>query len=107
MSNANRPNRKGSDADILRMNSVGLSLGTIAKLLDCHPTSVTLRLRRLGVPPADTRRTFMEDIFVTLSTEQQEWLADWLETQGTSIKDFVRTLLVGEHQRQQLEKQPK
>lgn len=99
MSSAIRVNRKGSDDDIIRLNSVGLSLRTIAKLLDCHPTSVTLRLRRLGVPPADTRRTFMEDIFKTLSLDQQEWLADHIQN-GNNIKDYVRELLVEDYQRQ-------
>lgn len=99
MSSVLRVNRKGSDDDIIRLNSVGLSLRTIAKLLDCHPTSVTLRLRRLGVPPADTRRTFMEDIFKTLSPDQQEWLADHIQN-GNNIKDYVRMLLVEDYQRQ-------
>lgn len=99
MSVANRPGRKASDDDIVRMNSVGLSLGTIANIIGCHPTSVTLRLRKLKVPPADTRRTFMEDIFVTLPADHQEWLADHL-AKGSNIKDFVRELLVAEYQRQ-------
>lgn len=99
MPSVQRANRKGSDYAIIRLNSVGLSLATIAKVLNCHPTSVTLRLRRLGIPPADTRRTFMEDIFVTLATSQQEWLGDHLE-KGTNIKDLVRELLVAEYYRQ-------
>lgn len=88
-----RSNRKATDEDIVRLNSVGLSLSTIAKVLGCHPTTVTLRLKSLGVPSADTRRTFMEDIFITLDTPQQEWLADQLNP-STSIKDYVRGLLV-------------
>lgn len=93
MSQVKRPNRKGSDAEIIRLNSVGLSLSSIGKLLGCHPTTVTIRLRSLKVDPADTRRTFMEDIFVTLSPDQQEWLADQLGPH-ISIKDLVRSLLV-------------
>lgn len=93
MSSANRPNRKASDSDIVRLNSVGLSLGTIAELLRCHPTTITLRLKQLKIEPADTRRTFMEDIYNSLSTDQQEWLADQLGPH-LSVKDYIKNLLV-------------
>jgi hypothetical protein len=33
------------DADIIRMNSVGLCQSTIASALGCHPTTVTQRLK--------------------------------------------------------------
>lgn len=96
MSNVYRSNRKGSDEEIIRLNSVGLSLSTIAKVLDCHPTTVTLRLRSLNIKPADTRRTFMEDVFTSLSNDQQEWLADQLGPH-IPVKDFVRNLVVKEY----------
>jgi IS30 family transposase len=96
MSNANRPNRKASDEDIIKLNSVGLSLGTIAKQLGTHPTTITLRLRSLGIPPADTRRTFMEDVYTALSSDQQDWLAEQLGPH-VSIKDYVKSLLVKEY----------
>lgn len=92
MSNVFRANRKATDADIIRLNSVGLSLATIANALQVHPTTVTLRLRSLKIPPADTRRSFMEDIFLQLSTQEQEWLADKLGP-TLSIKDLVKDLI--------------
>lgn len=92
MSEVYRANRKATDGDIIRLNSVGLSLATIARALEVHPTTVTLRLKALGIPPADTRRSFMEDVFLSLHPEEQEWLADQL-TSTLSIKDFVRTLI--------------
>lgn len=92
MSSVFRTNRKASDADIIRLNSVGLSLGTIAKLLGTHPTTITIRLKSLKVQPADTRRTFMEDVFKTLTIDEQEWLADQLGP-NISIKDFVSNML--------------
>lgn len=95
MTSVYRPNRKATDEDLIRLNSVGLSLSSIAKLLDCHPTTVTLRLKTLGVNPADTRRTFMEDVYMSLSPKQQEWLTNQLGPH-ISIKDFVRNLLVKE-----------
>lgn len=85
--------RKVDDADIIRLNSVGLSLTTSAEILGVHPSTVTMRLRELGVAPADTRRTFMEDIFVALPNPIQEWLADQLGPH-ISIKDYVKGLIV-------------
>lgn len=96
MTTANRPNRKASDADIIKYNSVGLSLSTIATMLGCHPTTITLRLTALGIKPADTRRTFMEDIYSGLTTEQQTWLAEQLGPHR-SIKDHLKNLLVTEY----------
>lgn len=93
MSNANRPNRKATDADIIRLNSVGLSLTTIGRMLNCHPTTITLRLDALGVPPADTRRAFMEGIYMSLPPVQQDWLASQLGP-NISIKDYIHNLLV-------------
>ena len=95
MSTVYRANRKATDADIIRLNSVGLSLATIARALDCHPTTVTLRLRSLKIPPADTRRSFMEDIFLSLTLEQQEWLAD--QVKATAVKDYVKQLIIEKH----------
>ena len=66
--------KKVNDTDVIALNSVGISLAGIAKRLNCHHTTVTSRLGSLGVLPADTRRSFMEDIFDGLSTKQQEWL---------------------------------
>ena len=95
MSTVYRANRKTTDADIIRLNSVGLSLTTIARALDCHPTTITLRLRSLKIPPADTRRSFMEDIFLSLTLEQQEWLAD--QVKATAVKDYVKQLIIEKH----------
>lgn len=98
MSDVYRANRKATDADIIRLNSVGLSLATIARALDCHPTTITLRLKSLKIPPADTRRSFMEDVFMELNVDQQEWLADCLNA-NVYIKDYVRDLIRREHAR--------
>lgn len=105
MSNANRVNRKATDADIIRLNSVGLSLTTIGRLLSCHPTTITLRLQSLGIPPADTRRAFMEDVFIRLSDDEREWLADQLSS-TVSVKDFVELLIKQEHARHLLKGKP-
>lgn len=104
MSSVHRANRKIIDADVIRLNSVGLSLATIANTLDCHHTTVTQRLKSLGISPADTRRTFMEDVLSRLTTAQIDWLADQLGPQ-LSIKDFVTNLLVKEYFRKTSKKE--
>jgi DNA-binding transcriptional MerR regulator len=92
MSGLIRINRKASDADIIRWNSLGLSLAKIGEILDIHPTTVMLRLKGLGIEPADTRRTFMQEIVLALPGNQQDKLVDKLGPQF-SIKDYVRNLI--------------
>ena len=99
MSNVLRRNRKGSDETITRLNSIGLSLATIAGQIGCHPTSITLRLKSLKIPAADTRRAFMEDIYASLPPDFVEELADILANgtnKPTSIKEYVKSLLVAD-----------
>lgn len=92
MSITYRANRKCSDDEIIRLNSVGLSLSSIAEKLNCHPTTITLRLKALKINPADTRRTFMEDVYNSMGQSQQDWLIDQLGPH-TSIKQYVGNLL--------------
>lgn len=96
MSDLYRINRKATDADIIRMNSVGLSLATIGDALGVHPTTVTQRLASLNIPPADTRRAFMEDVFRGLEPETREWFADQL-VDGFPVKDYIRNLIILKH----------
>lgn len=98
MSDVYRANRKATDADILRLNTVGLSLATIARALGCHPTTITLRLKALKIPPADTRRAFMEDVFLSLTEPQQEWFADQVEA-APSLRDYITQLITAEYDR--------
>lgn len=95
MSTVKRHNRKASDADIIKYNSLGISLASIARKLGTHPTTITLRLKSLGIEPADTRRAFMEDVLKSFSPEQQEWLVSQLGPH-VSIKDYVKNLLTKE-----------
>ena len=84
------------DAHIIALNSVGLSLSTIANRLGIHHTTVTGRLKQLGIAPADTRRAFMEEVFDSLSPHQREWLANQL-IGGRPVKDFVKSLIIKEY----------
>jgi hypothetical protein len=92
MSRARRSLKTIPDVDLIRLNSLGFSLATIGASLGCHPTTVTLRLKDLGIAPADTRRTFMEDILMKLPANQLEWIEDQLGPHHC-IKAFVQTLL--------------
>lgn len=95
-----RRNRKSSDRDILRYNRIGMSLAGISTMFGCHPTSVTLRLKSLGVAPADTRRAFMEDIYASMPEDYIEVVADILEegddSNKNTIKGYVRDLIVAD-----------
>jgi DNA-binding transcriptional MerR regulator len=94
MSNKLPRTRKTSDEELIRLNSLGLSLATIAQILKCHPTSVTLRLKALKVPSADTRRSFMEDILKELPEEFKDEIADYLvNQQNLSIKQYIKALV--------------
>ena len=88
-----RSSRKASDEDIIRLNSLGVSLQTIGLSLGVHPTTIKLRLDNLGIPPADTRRSFMEDIVLSLSGPQVQWLASQLGP-AYSVKDFIKNLML-------------
>ncbi|AZO48026.1 hypothetical protein [Mesorhizobium sp. M4B.F.Ca.ET.058.02.1.1] len=92
---AARYKRKADDTEIVRLNNIGLSLTSIGERLGVHHTTVKYRLDALGIPPADTRRAFMEDIFSALPVSQQEWLMNQLGP-GHTVKDFVRSLLIKE-----------
>lgn len=93
MATANRPNRKAPNEEIIRLNALGLSLATIAERYNCHPTSITLRLKSLGIRPADTRRGFMEDVWMKLPQSYQDSVSEVLVSGGYSIKEYVQKLI--------------
>ena len=93
MSDVYRHNRKMTDAQVIPLNSVGLSLATIGRILGCNPATVAQRLKALGIPPADTRRAFMEEIFLGMTPDQQAWLQAQLGGH-TPVKNFVRSLIL-------------
>ena len=64
MSTVLRHNCKASDRDIKRLVGLGLSLTSIARELNCHATSITLRLRSLKFP-ARRHSTFLHGAGVT------------------------------------------
>lgn len=92
MANVKKANRV-QDVDIKRLNHLGLGLKTIAQLLGCHAATITLRLEAMGIDPTDTRRSFMESVYLSLSKDQQDWLSHNLFNNEISIKDFIVTLI--------------
>ena len=99
MARTRRTKKTIPDSDLVRLNSLGFSLSTIGSSLGCHPTTVTLRLKDIGVVPADTRRTFMEDVLMKMPPAQLEWVETQLGPHY-SIKDYVRSLITNAYLRQ-------
>ena len=88
--------KKVNNKDIIELNSVGIGLNSMAKRLGCHHTTITARLAQLNIDPADTRRSFMEDIYDGLSNQQREFLISQLGP-AISIKDYVRSLIINDY----------
>lgn len=82
------------DTDIKRLNHVGVGLKSIADILGCHAATVTVRLKAMGIKATDTRRSFMEQVFLGLPLEVQEWLSHNLYNEGIPIKTFVTKLIL-------------
>lgn len=99
MSNAIRHNRKASDEQIISLNCVGLPLRTIGAELDIHHSTVKTRLDSLGIPPADTRHAFMEDIYYSMSPVERQWLCDQL-SEDRPIKTYVKELILQQRRAQ-------
>ena len=79
--------------ELIKLNSLGYSLRTIAKIWDCHQSTITHRLAYLGIAATDARRIFMEDILSTLTKDQIEWLSEQLGPH-TNIKQYIKDLIV-------------
>jgi hypothetical protein len=99
MARPRRTKKTIPDSDLVKLNSLGFSLATIGSSLGCHPTTVTLRLKDIGVTPADTRRTFMEDVLMKMPPAQLEWVETQLGPHY-SIKDYVRSLITNAYLKQ-------
>jgi hypothetical protein len=84
--------RKATDEEIVSLNSLGLSLRTIAQMLHMHWTTVGKRLTDLSVPLADTRRAFMDNVVDRLTSDEQQWLVDKLGP-AFSIQDLFVSLI--------------
>ena len=85
--------RKALDHALVALNSVGLSLSFIGDETGFHPSTVTQRLHKLGATPADTRRSFMEDIYTSLTEDQKQWLPEAVAPH-TDIKAYVKQLIL-------------
>lgn len=88
-----RTKKQIPDSELIRLNALGLSLRTIARTVQCHQTTVTLRLKDIGVSATDTRHSFMEDVLMRLPENQLNWVETKLGPHH-SIKDFVTSLIV-------------
>lgn len=81
------------DPTMLFYNSLGYSLQSIGDIVGVHPTTISKRLKLHGIPAADTRRTFMEDVLKPLSHQDRQALI--AKFQGVpSVKEYVRNLIL-------------
>lgn len=90
--------RKATDEDIITLNSMGLSVTGIAKMFDMHPTSVSARLKRLGIPAANPRKAFMDSILKSLTEAELIWLSKQVG-QTNSIHGFIRDLIIAQYKK--------
>lgn len=93
------------DNTIIRLNNIGLGLTTIAQILGCHPSTITHRLKKLGIEAMDTRRAFMEDVITQLTEDQQQWLLETLDAEQVTIKEYITKLIAQKFQGTQHDKQ--
>ena len=87
--------RKATDEEITLYNSLGLSFRFMGELLGVHHTTIQKRLQLLGVPIADTRRSFMDTVFSRLSTNEIQWLLDQLDLEFSAQDFFVQKIKEG------------
>lgn len=92
-----RPKKLINEPLLIAMNMLGYSLFSISRVMKCHPSTVTNRLRDLGIPAIDTRHSFMEDIIEPMPDVQKEWVLDQLSNKVT-IKTYVRDLINKDYQ---------
>lgn len=74
------PGRKAPTKEVLLDNAMGMSLSAIAYKYDVATSSIAQRLRQLNVPPADTRRAFMDFVLSNLPPEIFQWLRTEVST---------------------------
>lgn len=80
---------------MIKLNSAGISLQGIANYFGVHKATISMKLKELDIKPIDTRRSFMEDIFNSLSLVQQQKLLDKVGP-GYSLKQYIVTLIIND-----------
>lgn len=89
-----------TDENIRILNSMGLSTVFIGKLLGLHQTSVSYRIKQLGLSSFNNKKAYtpiMEHIVANLSYEEFVWFKNQVEQTG-SARDFLLNLLHKEYQ---------
>lgn len=79
--------------EIVRLNRVGISMQSIAAQFNCHQTTIVEALKDIGQTPLDTRRSFMEDIYSSLTEPEREHLQRMLDLHGGTIKSYIKTMI--------------
>lgn len=79
------------DEVILRLNAIGLSQALIAQILECSTATVSQRIKALGAETNDTRRAFVDMLFISLSDEMKDWLYN--REDNSSLLDLLKSSL--------------
>lgn len=88
-----RKEDRADGTEVKKLNWVGLGLGAIGQRLGCHESTVSQKLKQLGLKPSDTRRSFVEGVFNNLTPEQQDWLAEYLYANQIPVQVYVAELI--------------
>ena len=93
MTDAYRVNRKASDEQIIRLNNLGLSLVSMGNQLGCHPSTITQRMRQLGISLTDGRKNIIDYIYENLTEDTKQRLETYLLKHEVYLRDFLIILL--------------
>lgn len=91
---------KISDAEILRANSFGLSLQEIGNMAGITRPAISQRLKAMGIPAFDTRRSFMNEVIRRLPEVAFKHIDKTLSPTFTA-KDYIVKLIMDDVLRNQ------
>lgn len=86
------------DEGIRRLTKLGLSQSLIAKKYNCSTATISMRLKHMGMESHDTRKSFMDSVFLKLPLSVREYLGE--RTIGEDdIEDVIVESLIDSYER--------
>lgn len=86
------------DEGIRQLNAVGLSQSLIARKYRCTPTTVSLRLKHMGIESVDGRKAFMDEVFPKIPLSVREFIGSQVNS-GKTIQQVVIEALETSYER--------
>lgn len=77
-----------SDETLMNLAKAGYSISGIAKMFDCHMSTVTNKVKAAGIAVLDNRTNHLEKVVNGLDPEEAEWLI----TQLSGFDDITQLL---------------